>query len=392
MAEGIGKILSLSPGRFGIYVQFLILIISIIAAIICQHYVATRYINLSGWNESCPDGFEDRCKQNSSVFRFSFALTVLFGSQSLGTAIMGVQMGNRYFDSLWLFKFICYIATLVGFYFLPNAVFDDHGYAWYARIAGGIFVIYQQIILIDCAYRWNALWIEYGGGDTDEPSCWLTGLLLVSSLFFSGSLTAIAIMFWLFHGCPENEAIISLTLLLCVIATLLQLFVSDSGTLLASAIVMSYATFICYSSVTLNPNTLCNPTIATDYQLLKEVIGIIITIISLVMTTIGALRTLVFRGNNSQTNISPPGFSNVENNSQTVQNEVSIPEQYNDEGLFWQLQQVTAVFILISSYFAMVLTDWATIQHDGESADPKAGRVGLWIQVRSDSLVSHTFY
>eukprot|EP00607_Mallomonas_marina_P009072 CAMPEP_0182418222 /NCGR_PEP_ID=MMETSP1167-20130531/2711_1 /TAXON_ID=2988 /ORGANISM="Mallomonas Sp, Strain CCMP3275" /LENGTH=123 /DNA_ID=CAMNT_0024592339 /DNA_START=865 /DNA_END=1233 /DNA_ORIENTATION=- len=98
------------------------------------------------------------------------------------------------------------------------------------------------------------------------------------------------------------------------------------------------------------------------------------------MTTIGALRTLVFRGNNSQTNISPPGFSNVENNSQTVQNEVSIPEQYNDEGLFWQLQQVTAVFILISSYFAMVLTDWATIQHDGESADPKAGRVGLWIQ------------
>ena len=92
-------------------------------------------------------------------------------------------------------------------------------------------------------------------------------------------------MYWQFDGCNDNIVIISLTLILSVIATTIQVFFSDEGSILISAIMTAYATYVCYSSVSLNPNLSCNPTISTSYQTLSTVIGLVILVISMLWTT-----------------------------------------------------------------------------------------------------------
>eukprot|EP01041_Mallomonas_annulata_P001667 gene1667-3222_t len=245
-----------SPGSFpGILNSIVLIVISIAASLAVQHYISIRYITFKNWTEGCPEGYEDRCKENSSVFRFSFALVIFFGCQSIGTFLW-----TKFFDSYWSVKVISYTGLLLGFCFPKTSVFDDNGYAWFARILAAIFVLYQQVILVDCAYIWQERWVEYGGG-SNGGDLWIIGFVVASCILFGGSFLAIGIFYWQFQGCVENEIIISVTLCLCIFATLLQLNFSQTGSFLTSAIVTSYATFICYSSISLNPNATCNPTI-----------------------------------------------------------------------------------------------------------------------------------
>jgi hypothetical protein len=46
----------------------------------------------------------------------------------------------------------------------------------------------------------------------------------------------------------------------------------------------AYATYICYSAVTLNPDDQCNPTLSSGYQTLSAAIGMGITVVSLTWT------------------------------------------------------------------------------------------------------------
>ena len=55
----------------------------------------------------------------------------------------------------WDIKIFCFVALLVGMTFAPNPVFDDNGFIWVARIGAFVFLILQQVILIDSAYCVN---------------------------------------------------------------------------------------------------------------------------------------------------------------------------------------------------------------------------------------------
>jgi hypothetical protein len=153
--------------------------------------------------------------------------------------------------------------------FYQGDMFDTRGYAWYARFGAAIFIVLQQIILLDVAYSWNEKWVEYSSNGANNG--WLAGLIVISVFVFAVSISIIGILYWQFSGCPENETIISLTLILCVIATTIQLFTPGQGSLLTSAIMTGYAVFLCYSAVVLNPDTSCNPTLDSKYQTVTEV-------------------------------------------------------------------------------------------------------------------------
>ena len=53
---------------------------------------------------------------------------------------------------------------------------------------------------------------------------------------------------------------------------------------------------------------------------------------------------------------------------------------YNNPELRSILQETTLVFILISCYYAMVLTNWATLQKDSTLNNPKTGTASYWLQ------------
>jgi hypothetical protein len=44
------------------------------------------------------------------------------------------------------------------------------------------------------------------------------------------------------------------------------------------------------------------------------------------------------------------------------------------------LVQTSLIFFLIAGYYAMVLTNWATLQSSNSIASPKTGTEAMWIQ------------
>lgn len=274
-----GDVTFFGVGKQGTYMSFFVLVVGIVISIIMQRYAPSE-IDLSAWQEGCPTGYEDSCKSNSAVLRISFALTILFAVQMLGSLVH-----SKFYDVFWVPKICVFICVVIGFYFAKSSVFGLHGYAWFARITGFFYLILQQIILLDMAYSWNERWVAYSTEDGEKGQRWLTGLLFFSAILFIGSFVLIGLMYWQFDGCNDNIVIISLTLILSVIATTIQVFFSDEGSILISAIMTAYATYVCYSSVSLNPNLSCNPTISTSYQTLSTVIGLVILVISMLWTT-----------------------------------------------------------------------------------------------------------
>ena len=146
-------------------------------------------------------------------------------------------------------------------------------------------------LIRDCCCQWNEQWVTKAAENHEGSGKWyLYGLVIVSLLLICGSISMIGVMFWQFGGqhsseCQEPVTIISLTLVMSFFALMMQIFVDEHYSLLTSAIVIAYATYICYEAVSIYPVRACNPTLSTNYQILQQIIGMIILFVSLMWTT-----------------------------------------------------------------------------------------------------------
>ncbi len=62
----------------------------------------------------------------------------------------------------------------------------------------------------------------------------------------------------------------------------------------------------------------------------------------------------------------------------------SASEPFTDETLKTLLMQISLVFLLVSGYYAMVLTNWGTVQ-SGHAIDQKrTGETSMWIQAAGE--------
>jgi hypothetical protein len=64
---------------------------------------------------------------------------------------------------------------------------------------------------------------------------------------------------------------------------------------------------------------------------------------------------------------------------------------YGTPNLRATLLEVSVVFILISCYYAMVLTNWATYQADDRLSNQRLGRTAMWLQA-SAQWIAIIFY
>ena len=92
--------------------------------------------------------------------------------------------------------------------FIPNSPLFAEVLLWALRIGSTVFVVLQQVILIDVAYNWNDDWVEksteadlisYGSG-----SGWLKAIVGMSVLMYSAVIVGIGFLYHLFDGCSEN--------------------------------------------------------------------------------------------------------------------------------------------------------------------------------------------
>ena len=368
------------PGKKGTFLGFGLVIVGMVASVLCMKY-APENVNSENWITDCPSGYESSCKSNSAVLRFSMALSIVFALQFIIT-----NLSTRLYDSYWIGKVLIFTALCAGFFYADAKVFDQNGYAWFARIAGFFFVMLQQVILLDFALTWNSLLMEKAdeNGGVERGICgnkWLLLILLLALLLFGCSFSAIGVMFHYFHGCPDTDAILSITLITSLFCTFMQC-VSSEGSILTSSIMTSYFTYIAFSAITLNPHKICNPTLAGSAQTLSAAIGMAITLLSLIWTT----RTTIIK--------IPASLHIVENEPEdrkaSRDSHVS-GAQMSSPQLRSLLQEISVIFILISCYYAMVLTNWATLQANFSMASAKTGEAAMWLQA-SSIWVAALFY
>ena len=280
--------------------------------------------------------------------------------------------------------------------FIPNDPLFTPTFLWIARIGSFLFVLIQQLIIVDVAYNWNTAWLskadqaELAEGP-GKGKKWLTAILLSCGILFGCSIAGIVIMYIQFGGCTLNKVYISITVVLSVLCTIVQLTKSETGSLLASACMTLYATYLCGAAVTKNPNPECNPKLGEE-SVWSIILGLLIAFIS-----------MMWVGWSNTTDERLGGENGAGNRTSTVHDEekpktggvvigaaeASPAEAANQEsptdnpasfGSSWKLN---AVMSTICCWFAMALTGWGATSERGDIANPDVGKVSMWMLIAS---------
>eukprot|EP01083_Nonionella_stella_P069419 185062_1 len=210
-------------------------------------------------------------------------------------------------------------------------------------------------------------------------------------------------MYIYFGGCQTNNAFISITLVMSVICTGIQLTKSDNGSLLTSACMTVYATYLCGAAVSKNPDGVCNPKLG-EKGTWSIVIGLLIAFISLMWTgwsyttdkRLGGANgaeeeadNYVEGGDEEKQKAGGVVLGNDAKNNGAAEADSSHSESATQEanavnpaafGSSWKLN---AVLALICCWYAMALTGWGAIENRGDIANPDVGEVSMWMLIVS---------
>jgi len=347
------------------------------------------------------NGLMLHCAGNTGVYRVCACTLLFFLFAAL--VVRFKPTANR---EAWPAKYVLFVFLCALSIFVPNAPYFLPIYVIIARIGAGIFILMEQVILIDIAYNWNESWVEkanqaeFEEGLPDAGQKWLSAILISCAFLFLGSLATIIFMFVEFNGCSANIAFISITLILIMIITVTQL-TGEQGSLLSSAIMASWATYLCFSAVTKNPNEQCNPYLYRN-DISGIVMGLIIALIGLGWTGFSytAESTISGGGDDSNENDDVVSDEKVKNEQPKivtgiVTNDDQLILKNEEDGrsldevpvdklsIGWKINLILAS---VSCFVAMSLTGWGTIKSGDTAANPQIGNINMWIVIASQWL------
>ena len=334
------------------------------------------------------------CSGNGGVYRASSAAFLFF--VIFGLAAQCKPSANR---DAWPAKYALYCLLCAATCFFPNDPLFIPIYLWIARVGSVFFVLLQQIILVDVAFNWNESWIansdkaEIDEG-TGKGKKWLLTILFSCFVLFAGSFAGIIILFVYFGGCPTNDAFISITLVGSIIMTIVQLTMSETGSLLTSASMTAYVTYLCGASVSKNPNAQCNPKLG-ETSVGNIVIGLLFVFISLMWTgfsctnvsdkCLGGSATATHEASVEDAEEGKPVGGVVVNNEDTegAENNATGSSDTTSSKSFNNSWKLNAVMALVCCWYAMTLTGWGSVDNRGEISNPDAGNVSMWMLIVS---------
>jgi len=395
----------------------LLLSLAASAALTFQYYVAPSLLSENGWWYALKviPGFGKRihsswimncdqyekdlyvqCVGNSGVYRPMFLSTVFFLVAAVAT-----KFNSKTNSLAWPSKYAAFFFFLIVTMIIPNGPIFDDLYLHVSRAGALIFILVQQVILIDLAYNWNERWLEKSNrnnvAEWGSGNKWLLAILAMCITLYSIAFTGIGLLYKYFSGCPGNTTIITLSLIGIFIITGIQLSGSE-GSLLTSAVISLYSAYLAYASVSKNPNAICNPTIGKD-DTFGIVFGLILTVVSLGWTGWSwTAEERLIAENVTVPEAVPPSNSNSQDLSKTdldmpfldpnespatgiVIESDEIEDISSDCGnSLWKLNVVLS---LISCWVAASLTGWGSIQggigNEGAhtAANPQVGEMNM---------------
>ena len=237
------------------------------------------------WSNDC-DLFGDYdnnrlCREHSGVYRVGFCSFVFFLLATIASKFD--PNANR---SYWLWKYFGFVLACWAVVYVNNAPLFNDIYLNIARIGASLFILLQQIILIDLAYNWNDYWVVQSNiaERNDGPGAgnkYLAALLTASVIIYTVVVIAIGVLYHIFggDGCQTSYGFLSITLIGIVLITGIQLS-GEEGSLLTSGIVSGYAVYLAFTALTKNPDSECNPMLGGD-----DTVGIVIGLGFIVIST-----------------------------------------------------------------------------------------------------------
>mmetsp|Transcript_18885 Transcript_18885/g.35837 ORF Transcript_18885/g.35837 Transcript_18885/m.35837 type:complete len:476 (-) Transcript_18885:72-1499(-) len=407
----------------------LLLFVALAIALVFQYYIGPLIIDSDEytgwlserWLDACSE-YDDQsalleeCAGNMGVFRVAAATTLFFTLAAIAAVCKPTANREAWPAKYILFVFMCAITILI-----PSDPWFDSIYLNVARIGGVCFVLLQQIIILDMALDWNDSWVaKADAAEAEEAGTgrkWLGAILVSCAALFTVSIVGLCVMFAKFTGCGTNNAFISITLILIIATTAAQMS-GEEGSLLGSATISLWATFLCYSAVAKNPDSECNPAVGE-----KDGLGIALslgtTLISMMWTGYSWTAEDKFKRNTDEDNdaseptiagnSATPGDASrnrkvtgvVTGNDYGAAGDSEIPRPTavgeldteadeaakNDPRRLSNSWKLNVMLAAISCWMAMSLTSWGEIAAEGNLANPQVGRVGMWIIVGSQWIV-----
>jgi len=358
--------------------------------------VSEEEIVAKGYSQEIVHQLEASCRGNNGVYRVSGATFLVF--ILLALAAKCKPTFNR---EAWPAKYALFLFLVAGTIFIPNQPMNSPFYMQLSRACAAIFVIIQQVIFIDIGYNWNESWVTKSNHaeaeETGSGRKWLAAILASCGLLFAASLTLIGFMFGYFagDGCTANKWFISVTLILNILVLIIQLS-GEVASLLTSAVIGAYGSYLCYSAVTRSPLAVCNPQLG-ESNVFGIVVGVAMTIISLTWTgyshtaaeslssDTAASAVLV---QNSSSGDEERGSSHSElkgvvtGSANHAEIGIAVAEGVANDlpGPTWKINVVLA---FTCAWYAMVLTGWGSVDASGTPANPQADNVSVWIVIAS---------
>jgi hypothetical protein len=298
----------------------------------------------------------------------------------------------------WFIKAFLLFGLIVSTLWVDNSAMS--AYRWFAFFSAGLFMLVMGLILIDFAYWLNEKGVDLDDQDpdSDEKRCnWKTLLLISSGVVYALTITMWVVMAqWFGKGdaCGVQQALITITIIINVSLSIVSISkIAPHGTLLTSSVLSFYTTFQCYGALMSHTNDQCNHNLGSSaFETFFGYVWLFITICfaaryadaanangTLLMGKAGSAAAT---GNSDLTVTLDAGAgSSSETPAAEGATDKTDEEEIGKES-WWAYH---FMMVIVSLYFAMLLTNWSTqpVEKASEEGDWNHSLEAFWVKIIS---------
>lgn len=384
---------SICGSTFKQQVKLTYIIIQVIAMVftIVVLYYAADILNVFKEYIHCSQdtGGDFVCLGVSSVYRMSLALAIMHFFILLACFTRS-EFAKGVNEGCWMLKILIVFALWILFFFVPNSFIE--GYSDFAKFIGGLFLLFQIIMIVDLCYMLGEKWKN----NYEEGQRIYGGLLIFfTSIAYIGNLIFNIFMFIWFapeSSCGLNIFLIVFNIILILILIILTISgIAKNGSLLTSGIYSGYISYLLWSGLAGNPDKQCNNLFFSESVMITGIVmGFLLMIVSLSYMTFNTSKNSsrkIYMGRNFDLNSnilqddgkkdeeSVPHHELIENNMEEGEN--SLKNYKNNMYIAFHI-----IMVICSIYVSMMLTNWGSPKINDTSMNKfLPSLTSYWIQI-----------
>jgi len=300
----------------------------------------------------------------------------------------------------WVLKILVLIGIAVVFFFIPNAGFIYYGY--FALGGSAVFIVLQLVLLVDFAHKWSESWI--GKYEENQSRFWVVALVGSSIVLYLLSIIGSILMYVYYiqnqSTCWMNSMFISLNIVACFVFTCFSIHPkvqekNPRSGLLQSAIVTAFCTYLVYSSILSESESMHCTTLNIDPQspgsIGTLILGVVFTFVAIIYSAFTSSTTKL----NETTSLVKENEKEKEKEKEKDKkkkpledgDEESAPPKVDvedeDEPVPYNYSFFHVTFALAAMYLGMVLTNWAVVSDSESTVKIDQGMAAVWIKIIS---------